>query len=93
MEDSPIKPVYSCTPDELKAMMEMAAQAGAKKALADIGLHDDDAGTDVKELRELLKSWKLTKREVWKTVVHWGTMIVLGLISFAVWVKTGGSAR
>lgn len=93
MDDSPIRPVYSCTPEELKELIRNAAEAGAKQALADIGLHDEHAGADVKELRELLRSWKDTKREMWKTVVRWGTTIILGLISFAVWVKTGGSVK
>jgi hypothetical protein len=62
---------YFLTPQELEALMETAAAAGAKKALADIGLTDVDATHDVHELRELLKSWKEAKKTALNTFVGW----------------------
>lgn len=54
---------------ELEAMLERAAEAGAKKALNDVGLHDDDAIHDVIEIRNLLDSWRRARRTATNTIV------------------------
>ena len=51
--------------------------AGARKALADVGLHDEDAGKDVQELRGLLESWRDTKRTITQTIARINTGAVL----------------
>ena len=65
---------------ELEAMIQRAAEAGAKKALHDVGLHDDDAMHDVREIRDLLDSWRSVKRTAGKTLVQILTTILLGFI-------------
>ena len=49
------------TDEELEVIIQHAAQEGAKQALKEIGLSDQDAYDDVKELRGLLDSWRATK--------------------------------
>jgi hypothetical protein len=44
-----------------------------------MGLHDEDAGKDVQELRGLLESWRDTKRTVNQTIAR----IITGAILFA----------
>ena len=61
-----------------------------KSALKEVGLHDDDAGADVRDLRVLLRDWRETKRTIWIMVARWGTMIVLGIISLGAWTKING---
>jgi hypothetical protein len=61
-----------------------------KSVLKEIGLHDDDAGDDVRDLRVLIKDWREMKRAIWQTVARWGTMIVLGLLTFGAWMKVNG---
>ena len=39
------------TDEELKHIIDLAAQRGAKQALKEIGLSDEEAYDDVKELR------------------------------------------
>ena len=46
--------MYNITPEELEAMLDRAATRGAKAALRDVGLHDDDARKDITEMRNLL---------------------------------------
>ena len=46
------------TEAEMEAMVERAAEAGAKKALREAGLSDDGATNDVRELRNLLDSYR-----------------------------------
>lgn len=45
-------------PADLEALLEQAATRGATLALAAVGLHDDAAGADVRDLRKLLESWR-----------------------------------
>ena len=59
-------------------LIEQSAELGARKALRDIGLSDDDALSDVSELRGLLDSWRSAKRTVAKTVLQAITTLVLG---------------
>lgn len=59
-------------------LVEQSAELGARKALRDIGLSDDDALSDVSELRGLLDSWRSAKRTVAKTVLQAITTLVLG---------------
>ena len=46
------------TKEEMANLVEQSAELGARKALRDIGLSDDDALSDVSELRGLLDSWR-----------------------------------
>ena len=66
---------------ELEAMIQRAAEAGAKKALRDIGFSGDDALlSDVSELRSLLDSWRIAKRTAGKTIIQALTTIFLATI-------------
>jgi hypothetical protein len=66
------------TKEEMAKLVEQSAELGARKALRDIGLSDDDALSDVSELRGLLDSWRSTKRTVGRTIVQALTTLVLG---------------
>lgn len=61
-----------------------------KSALKEIGLHDDEAGDDIRDLRSLITDWRETRRTIWQTVARWGTMIVLGLMTLGAWSKMHG---
>jgi hypothetical protein len=65
------------TKDEMAKLVEQSAELGARKALRDIGLSDDDALSDVSELRGLLESWRSAKRTVGKTVLQALTTLLL----------------
>lgn len=73
------------TDAELKRIIEEAAEAGARKALTQIGLHDEAAGTDVKELRSLLELWRDTRRTVVQTITRTITMAILAAIAAGTW--------
>jgi len=65
---------------ELEAMLQRAAEAGAKKALRDVGLSDDNAVHDLREVRDLLDSWRSVKRTAGKTITQIITTLILGAI-------------
>jgi 2-iminoacetate synthase ThiH len=68
------------SPDVIEKMIARAAKQGAREALQSVGLHDENAGEDMKELRNLLDAWRSTKKTVWSQVVKATTMAVLGAI-------------
>jgi hypothetical protein len=80
----------SMSPDVIEEMMARAAQKGAKAALESIGLHDENAGDDMKELRNLLDAWRSTKKTVWSQVVKAATMAILGAIAAGAFLQFKG---
>ena len=68
------------TKEEMAKLVEQSAELGARKALRDIGLSDDDALSDVSELRGLLESWRSAKRTVGKTVLQALTTLLLSAL-------------
>jgi hypothetical protein len=58
-----------------------------KSALKEIGLHDDDAGDDVRDLRSLITDWRGMKKTIWNTIARAGTIFVLGLLMLGAWSK------
>jgi hypothetical protein len=81
-------------PDELvwRAAIEEAAELGARRALARLGLADEAARDDVGELRELLKAWRDAKRSAWKAAVDWIVRGALALLLVGIAVKLGFGA-
>lgn len=74
----------------LEEMIERAAKRGAKEALESIGLHDDSAGHDVRELRGLLEAWRGAKKTAWKTVTQAITMALLGALAAGTFIQIRG---
>jgi predicted xylose isomerase-like sugar epimerase len=68
------------TEAEMEAMIEKAAAAGARTALREVGLSDEDANSDVRELRNLLDSFRSAKRTVGKTIVQGLTTLFLAAL-------------
>lgn len=73
--------------EEFKLMLEAAAEKGAKKALADVGLSDEEAIHDVHELRDLLDGWREVKKAIGQTVAKFLTTLVLAAIAAALAVN------
>lgn len=81
--------------DDFEKLLEEAAERGARKALADVGLDGEDAAHDIRELRNLLDAFTSAKHTAWQTVVKIVTTgFVLALMAGAM-IKLkvfGGSA-
>jgi hypothetical protein len=69
------------TNEDLEEMLSRAAKRGAREALQSIGLHDDQAIHDVRDLRSLLEAWRATKRTAWRKAVEVSTMVFLGALA------------
>lgn len=86
----------SLTDDELDAMMTRAAEAGAHKVLAELGLFDAEdrpaAARDIKDLRDLLKIFKDIQTDAVKGFFSWigRGLLTLILVGAALWMTRGG---
>lgn len=59
---------YVRMPDaEFEEILTRAAQEGAKRALADVGLDGDEAALDIRDLRSLVDCIRLVRRTAMQT--------------------------
>ena len=76
----------------LRALVEEASEMGARRALARLGLSDEDAREDVVELRQLLKAWRDAKKSARNAVIGWIVRGCLALVLIGIAFKTGLTA-
>ena len=79
MESAPMerRRTVSLPQEEFEAMLERAAERGARHALAEVGLDGPEAAHDIRELRSLLDAFNEAKKTAWLTIVR---MLVTGLV-------------
>lgn len=63
--------------DEFEELLEHAAERGARRALAEVGLDGSQAAHDIHELRSLLDAFNEAKKTVGLTIVK---MLVTGVV-------------
>ena len=73
-----------------EAELRIIIREEMKSVLKEVGLHDDDAGNDVRDLRSLITDWRGIKKTIFQTVARWGTLIVLGILTLGTWNKFNG---
>lgn len=73
----------------LRALIEEASGVGAERALAAIGLTDDNARRDMDELRQLLRAWRDAKRSAREAVVSWLVRIALAVLVAGIALRAG----
>jgi len=79
---------------EFEEVLARAAEEGAKRALADVGLEGKEAALDVRDLRSLLDCIRLVRRTAVQTSVRMittGIMLAL-LAGIAIKLKIFGGA-
>ena len=79
--------------DEFEALLERAAETGARRALHEVGLDGEDAAEDIRDLRSLLAGFRLARRTAVQTTVRLITTgILLALMAgLAIKMKFFGS--
>lgn len=71
----------------MRALVEEASDAGARRALAKLGLDDLRARRDMDELRQLLGAWRDAKASARKAAIGWVVRVVLAGLLIAIAVK------
>ncbi|WP_317705562.1 DUF6127 family protein [Methylomarinovum caldicuralii] len=70
--------------EEFEKLLEQAAERGARRALADVGLDGEDAAHDIRELRGLLEAFNTAKHTAWQTLIRITTTgLILALMAGA----------
>ncbi len=80
---------------ELEALLQQAAERGARQLLDQLGLSNGHAAQDIRELRDLLEAWRDARKTVWRTAVRVMTtgVLVALLLGTAIKLKLiGGGA-
>ena len=62
---------------EFEKLLARAAEEGAKRALANVGLDGKEAALDIRDLRSLLDGIRLIRRTAVQSAVH---LITIGII-------------
>ena len=82
-------------PDDLDDLLTRAAERGAERCLAHLGLENGHAARDIRELRDLLEAWRDARRTAWQTTVKVITTGILAalLVGAAIKLKLMGGPQ
>ena len=72
---------------EFEALLERAAEKGARRALHEVGLDGHDAAEDIRDLRSLLAGFRLAKQTAVQTAVRLITTGVLLALMAGIAIK------
>ena len=64
-------------PDDLDELLTRAAEKGAERALAALGLENGHAAKDIRDLRGLIEAWRQARQTAWQTFIKLLTTGVL----------------
>ncbi len=81
--------------EDFEDLLDRAAERGAERVLAHLGLENGHAARDIRELRDLLDAWRDARRTAWQTVVKivtTGFLAVL-LVGAAIKFKLFGGGK
>ncbi len=66
--------------EDFDDLLDHAAQRGAERALASLGLENGHAARDIRDLRSLIEAWREARRTMWQTAVKVLTTGVLAAL-------------
>ena len=69
--------VLHLRPDDLDELLTRAAEKGAERALAALGLENGHAAKDIRDLRGLIEAWRQARQTAWQTLIKLLTTGVL----------------
>ena len=73
--------------EDFDAILEQAAEKGAERCLAHLGLENGHAARDIRELRDLLHAWRDARRTVWQTAIKVLTTGLLAALIVGIAIK------
>lgn len=82
-------------PEDLDDLLTRAAERGAERCLAHLGLENGHAARDIRELRDLLEAWRDARRTAWQTTIKVITTGILAalLVGAAIKLKLMGGSQ
>ena len=87
--------ILNLRPEDLDELLTRAAERGAERALACLGLENGHAAADIRDLRGLIDAWRDARRTAWQTAVKVVTTGILAalLVGAAIKLKLMGGAQ
>jgi hypothetical protein len=81
--------------EDFDELLSRAAERGAERVLAHLGLENGRAARDIGELRSLLDAWRDARRTAWQTTVKVVTTGILAalLVGAAIKLKLLGGTQ
>lgn len=73
--------------EDFEELLDHAAERGAVRCLAQLGLENGHAARDIRELRDLLDAWRDARRTAWLTLVKVATTGVLAALLVGAAIK------
>ncbi len=81
------EPMLSLRRGDFEELLDRAAQRGAERVLAHMGLENGHAARDIRELRDLLEAWRDARRTAWRTIVKVATTGLLAALLLGAAIK------
>lgn len=84
---TPTEPMLILRREDFEELLDRAAQRGAERVLAHMGLENGHAARDIRELRDLLEAWRDARRTAWRTIVKVATTGLLAALLLGAAIK------
>ena len=75
--DNDYPEMLNLRPDDLDELLTRAAEKGAERALAALGLENGHAAKDIRDRRGLIEAWRQARQTAWQTFIKLLTTGVL----------------
>jgi hypothetical protein len=85
--DTETSETLNLRPEDLDDLLTKAAERGAERCLAHLGLENGHAARDIRELRDLLDAWRDARRTVWQTAIKVLTTGLLAALIVGIAIK------
>ena len=81
--------------EDFDDLLDRAAERGAERVLAHLGLENGHAARDIRELRDLLDAWRDARHTAWQTTVKLITTGIFAalLVGAAIKLKLFGGGQ
>jgi hypothetical protein len=73
--------------EDFDELLDRAAERGAERVLAHLGLENGSAAKDIGELRDLLEAWRDARRTAWQTAIKVITTGILAALVLGAAIK------
>jgi Family of unknown function (DUF6127) len=79
--------ILNLRPEDLNELLTRAAEQGAERALACLGLENGHAAADIRDLRGLIEAWREARQTAWQTTIKVLTTGVLAALLVGIAIK------
>ena len=73
--------------EDFDELLDRAAERGAERCLAHLGLENGHAARDIRDLRDLLEAWRDARRTAWQTTIKVVTTGILAVLLVGAAIK------